>query len=83
MRTYNDDLVLASAAGCWIKDVALGINQRDTEYRRAFLDFGGMMKSNITLNTTIPGQTAYDPQKDNENIRKVKQQYEHAWLYKG
>tara|TARA_Y100000310_G_scaffold113770_1_gene112216 strand:+ start:1424 stop:3013 length:1590 start_codon:yes stop_codon:yes gene_type:complete len=83
MRSYNDDLVMAAAAGCWIKDVALNINQRDIAYRRAFLEFGGMMRSGITLDTTIPGQIAYDPDKDNENIRKIKKQHEHAWLYKG
>ena len=83
MRSYNDDLVMAAAAGCWIKDVALNINQRDVAYRKAFLEFGGMMKSNIILDTAVPGQTAYDPLKDNENIRKIKQQHEYAWLYKG
>ena len=83
MRSYHDDLVMACAANCWIKDTALTMNQRDMEYKKAFLDFGGMMKSNVTLDSTIPGQVGYDPLKDNENIRRAKTQHEHSWLYKG
>ena len=83
MRSYNDDLVMAMAANCWIKDTALNINQRDVEYKRAFLEFGGMMRSDLVLDTTIPGMGGYDPRKDNEKRLKIKQQQELSWLYKG
>jgi hypothetical protein len=74
---------MAMAANCWIKDTALNINQRDVEYKRAFLEFGGMMRSDLVLDTTIPGMDGYDPRKDNEKRLKIKQQQELSWLYKG
>ena len=37
MRMYNDDLVMAFAIGCWVRDTALEVNQRDVEYAKAFL----------------------------------------------
>ena len=45
MRGYNDDLVMALAVGCWVRDTALTVNKRDLEYRKAF--FGAM-----TMKTT-------------------------------
>jgi hypothetical protein len=83
MRSYNDDLVMAMAANCWIKDTALNINQRELEYKKAFLEFGGMMRSSITLDTTVPGMRGYDPHKDNGRIRENKKQQQFGWLYKG
>jgi hypothetical protein len=83
MRSYNDDLVMALAANCWIKDTALNINQRELEYKKAFLEFGGMMRSSITLDTTVPGMRGYDPHKDNGRIRENKKQQQFGWLYKG
>ncbi len=83
MRSYNDDLVMAMAANCWIKDTALNINQREVEYKRAFLEFGGLMRSDLVLDTTVPGMRGYDPNKDNERRKKIKQQHEFSWLFKG
>ncbi len=83
MRSYNDDLVMAMAANCWIKDTALNINQREVEYKRAFLEFGGLMRSDLVLDTTVPGMRGYDPNKDNERRKKIKQRHEFSWLFKG
>ena len=57
MRSYNDDLTMALAIGCWVRDTALETNQRDTEYQKAFL--GSMIFSNTKINTTIPGMHGY------------------------
>ena len=34
-RGYNDDLVIALAIACWIRDTALTVNQRDVEQRKS------------------------------------------------
>ena len=35
MRSYNDDLVIAAAIGCWVRDTALVTNKREIEYKKA------------------------------------------------
>jgi hypothetical protein len=39
MRSYHDDLVMALAIGCWVRDTALTVNQRDLEYKKAMVGF--------------------------------------------
>ena len=53
MRTYNDDLVMACAIGCWIRDTALVTNTRETQYSQAMLASFSTKRS--TLNTSIAG----------------------------
>jgi hypothetical protein len=51
MRSYNDDLIMACAIGCWVKDTVLTINQRDLEYKKAFLDCVTVKRT--TLDTSM------------------------------
>ena len=44
MRSYNDDLVMALAIACWVRDTALTVNKRDAEYNKAMV--GAMISSN-------------------------------------
>jgi hypothetical protein len=85
MRSYNDDLTMALAIGCWVRDTALETNQRDLEYQKAFL--GSMIKSTTKISTAIPGMHGYDKRYDMEsglkNDNEIKQQKEVMWLYKG
>jgi len=53
MRTYNDDLVMACAIGCWIRDTALVANTREAQYSQAMLAAFSTKRS--TLNTSITG----------------------------
>jgi len=53
MRTYNDDLVMACAIGCWIRDTALVANTREAQYSQAML--GAFSTKRSTLNTSITG----------------------------
>jgi len=53
MRTYNDDLVMACAIGCWIRDTALVANAREAKYSQAMLSAFTTKRS--TLNTSIAG----------------------------
>ena len=79
MKSYNDDLVMACAIGCWVRDTVLIENQRDLAYKKAFL--GCITSTQTSLDTTIPGMV-----KREKNIRlqeKVKEYKEHSWLLKG
>jgi hypothetical protein len=78
MKKYNDDLIIACAIGCWIKDTAFTINQRDLEYKKAFL--GAIKKSSSTMNTAIPGQPGHRPLQDEKDKNKYQ---EFLWLLKG
>ena len=78
MRMYNDDLVMAFAIGCWVRDTALEVNQRDVEYAKAFL--GAMTSTKTELNTSIPGQIGYKPVAKSD---KIKEQQQFGWILKG
>jgi hypothetical protein len=78
MRMYNDDLVMALAIGCWVRDTALEVNKRELSYAKAFLST--MTKTSTEINTAIPGQQGYKPI---ANSDKIKQQKEFIWLLKG
>jgi hypothetical protein len=83
MTGYNDDLVMACAIGCWVRDTALVINQKDLEYKKASLN--AMIMSNTKLNTTIPGQHGYDRDASLEKTFKGTDGRIHdfGWLLKG
>ena len=53
-RGYNDDLVMAAAIGCWVRDTAIIENQKDVEYKKAFLN--SIILTNTTLDTNTPDQ---------------------------
>ena len=53
MRSYNDDLVMACAIGCWVRDTALTANEQEIQYKRSMLS--AIMTSNKTLDTRIVG----------------------------
>tara|TARA_R110000851_G_scaffold54433_2_gene128469 strand:- start:641 stop:2215 length:1575 start_codon:yes stop_codon:yes gene_type:complete len=78
MKKYNDDLIMAFAIGCWVKDTVYTTNQRAAEYNKAFLST--MTKSNSQLNTSIPGMVGYKINKKSQEIEKTK---EFLWLLKG
>ena len=82
MKKHNDDLIIACAIGCWVKEMAFSVNQRAADYQKAFLS--SMNSSNRILNTSIPGMVAYERRKKEILQEKNKQDYEnHSWLLKG
>jgi hypothetical protein len=82
MRSYNDDLVMALAISCWVRDTALTVNQKDVEYNRAMMS--SMIVSSRELDTTIPGMTGYNRAKlQNQQAAASKQHKEFIWLFKG
>ena len=83
LRGYNDDLVMACAIGCWVRDAVLLNNARDIEYKKAFLD--AMIVSNTSFNTNMPGQTNYDRENSMEQTFRGTdgKMHDHSWLLKG
>ena len=69
---------MALAIGCWVRDTALEVNQRDLEYKKAFLST--MTRVKTELNTAIPGQVGYKPIAKSD---KIKQQQQFSWILKG
>jgi len=81
MRSYNDDLVMALAITCWVRDTALEENHRDMEYKKAML--GGIMKSTTTMNMQIKGQDGYVQNFEEKHEEEIKKAKEFFWIYKG
>jgi hypothetical protein len=83
MRSYNDDLVMALAIACWVRDTALTVNKRDTEYNKAMV--GAMISSNRSFHTTIPGMTGHSKKAKMDNLKNEarREQEEFVWLLKG
>ena len=78
-KGYNDDLIMAAAIGCWVRDTAIIENAKDLEYKKAFMN--AIISTNTELDTRIPGQqpantitSVYD---DTEELKK------HLWVLKG
>ena len=82
MRSYNDDLIMACAIGCWVRDTALTSSQRDAEYAKAFI--GSITKNSNMLDTRVKGMIGTDKLKMKDEMRKHQQDYESfPWLFKG
>jgi len=77
MRSYNDDLVMSLAIACWVRDTALVVNQRDSEYKKVILN--SMTKSSTMLDTTIPGMTGH---KRAVQRKAIEERKEFGWLLK-
>ena len=69
MRGYNDDLVIALAIACWVRDTALTTSQRDIEQRRAMLN--GISKGGRQMNTKIEGMRGYTSNRQTQSTTMV------------
>ena len=78
MKKHNDDLIMACAIGCWIRETAFATNQRAADYQKAFLS--SMTSNERILNTSIPGMLAYEKKKKEQNKENYRK---HVWLLKG
>jgi hypothetical protein len=82
MKGYNDDLVMAMAIACWVRDTALQVNKREVQYKKALID--SIFIADTKLNTTIKGMQGYRQKEDMDRFDKAKKEYEQfKWLYKG
>ncbi len=82
MKKYNDDLVMACSIGCWVKDTAFTVNERELEYKKAVLN--SIKKGDTILNTTIPGTRDHHRVKTAFELDRKKKQYmDFGWVLKG
>lgn len=82
-REHNDDLVMALAIGCWVRDVALKVNQKNLDYKKSFLKAMSVTRSR--LDTKIPGMIGYDHRFSSVNNTQhvTEQQRRFAWVGMG
>ena len=66
MRSYNDDLVMSFAIGCWVRDTVIIESQKSIEYSKSFI--GGISSSTTSISTTIPGMTGHKVTKENQRV---------------
>ena len=78
-RGYNDDLVMAAAIGCWVRDTAIVENQKDIEYKKAFLN--SITTSRTNLDTRAPGQYKASLRESFEEQQRLRKQF--SWIFKG
>jgi len=83
MRSYNDDLIMALAIGCWVRDTAFESGKLEQEYRKAFA--GSMFVATTKINTQIRGQEGYQKNMDldSEQQKALRNAQQFGWLYKG
>jgi hypothetical protein len=81
MKGYNDDLIMALAIGCWVRDTAIQGNARDLNYQKAFVD--SIITTKTTFNTRIKGQQGYKDDSVFDKMSEAKQLYsEYMWIIK-
>lgn len=82
----NDDLVMAMAIACWVRDVAIDVAERDVQFNQACLD--NIIVADSRLNTNIPGQIGYNSVYSSfggsRQVADAKRQIAaYKWLYLG
>tara|TARA_R110000824_G_scaffold16596_5_gene68700 strand:- start:3508 stop:5085 length:1578 start_codon:yes stop_codon:yes gene_type:complete len=79
MRSYHDDLVMALAIGCWVRDTALTVNKKELEYQKAMLD--SIVTTNSSFTTTIAGMAGH--KRENGLFEQFQETQDLSWLFKG
>jgi hypothetical protein len=64
MRSYNDDLVMSLAIGCWVRDTVIIENQKNIEFSKSCLS--SISTSTTAISTTINGMTGHKATKENQ-----------------
>ena len=81
MKGYHDDLIMALAICCWVRDTALQANARELNYQMAFSN--AIITSKTTMNTQIQGQHGYKKGGMMDQINEAKSMYEQFnWIIK-
>jgi len=83
MRGYNDDLTMALAIGCYVRDIAFEAGKVEQQYREAFVN--SMFVATTTINNQIKGQEGYrkETNMDSEQRQAADLAQHFGWLYKG
>ena len=81
-RGYNDDLIMACAIGCWVRDTVLIENKREIEYKKAFINC--IMTNKTHIDSRIPGmQKPRKTELFEQAIDEKEKMKEFLWLLKG
>ena len=81
MKGYNDDLIMALAIACWVRDTAIQSNARDLNYQKAFVD--AILTSKTTMNTQINGQQGYKKGNIFDKMTEAEKLYtQYKWIIK-
>jgi hypothetical protein len=81
MKGYHDDLMMALAIACWVRDTALQSSARDLNYQKAFV--GAIITSKTTINTQISGQHGYKKNNIMDKQIEAEKLYEqYKWIIK-
>jgi len=81
MKGYNDDLIMALAIACWVRDTALQANARELNYQKAFAD--SIIITNTSFNTQIKGQHGYKKNEVFDKIKEAEKVYsQYSWIIK-
>jgi len=70
MRSYNDDLVMSFAIGCWVRDTVIVESQKDIEYSKQLLS--AISTSKTSISTTIGGMHGHKMTKENTRTEQSK-----------
>jgi hypothetical protein len=81
MKGYHDDLIMALAIACWVRDTALQANARHLNYQKAFAD--AIITTRTTMNTRIKGQNGYKKDNTLDKMVEAKNIYDqYKWIIK-
>jgi len=81
MKGYHDDLIMALAIACWVRDTALQTSARDLDYQKAFAS--AIITSRTSMNTQINGQHGYKKDNIMDRMSEARQTYdEFKWIIK-
>ena len=81
MKGYHDDLIMALAIACWVRDTALQSSARELNYKKAFID--AIKTSRTTINTQIKGQQGYKKDDIFDKMSEAEKMYsQYKWIIK-
>ncbi len=69
MRGYNDDLVMAVAIACWVRDTVIVSSGYEAEYKKAML--GSIMTSRTSFDSKIKGMQGYKKPNKHDRMNKA------------
>jgi hypothetical protein len=64
MRSYNDDLVMSFAIGCWVRDTVIIESQKNIEYSKSCVT--AMSTTKTSISTTIAGMSGHKVTKETQ-----------------
>jgi len=82
MRSYNDDLIMSFAIGCWVRDTVIVESQKNVEYSKSFLS--SISTSKTEISTTISGMRGHRTNtEDSRNLEGKQFTEQYLALLKG